>query len=48
MSKSSFKELLMRLTERALLERTLAEVVMTLMFMYNLVLVLIFAEKNQP
>jgi hypothetical protein len=46
MSKSSFKELLMRHIERALLERMLAEVVMTLMFMFNLVLVHIFAEKN--
>jgi hypothetical protein len=37
----------MRLTRRASLERMLAEVAMTLTFMFNLVLVLISVEKNQ-
>jgi hypothetical protein len=48
MSRSSYKEQLMRLMLRASLERTHAEVVMTLMSMFNLVLVLISVEKNQP
>ena len=37
----------MRLIERASLERMLAEVAMTLTFMFNQVLVLTFVEKNQ-
>lgn len=37
----------MRLIERASLERMLAEVAMTLIFMFNRELVLTFVEKNQ-
>jgi hypothetical protein len=37
----------MRLIERASLERMLAEVAMTLTFMFNQELVLTFVEKNQ-
>jgi hypothetical protein len=47
MSKSSFKELLMKPTREDSLARMLAEVVMTSMFMYNLVLEPTFVEKNQ-
>ncbi len=47
MSKSSFKELSMKPTREDSLARMLAEVDMTSMFMYNLVLELTFVEKNQ-
>lgn len=47
MSKSSCRGLSMRLIERASLERMLAEVAMTLTFMFNQELVLTFVEKNQ-
>ena len=47
MSKSNCRGLWMRLTRKASLERMLAEVAMTLTFMFNLVLVLISVEKNQ-
>jgi hypothetical protein len=48
MNKSNFRGQLMRLTLRDSLERMLAVVDMTLMFMYKLELVLTFAVKNQP
>jgi hypothetical protein len=47
MSNYSFKELLMKPTREASLARMLAEVVMTSMFMYNLVPEHTFVEKNQ-
>jgi hypothetical protein len=47
MSKSSYSVLSTRLTERDSLGRMHAVVDMTSMFMFKLVLVLTFAEKNQ-
>lgn len=46
-SKSNSNKLSMRPTERASSERMLAVADMTLMFMFNLALVLISVEKNQ-
>ena len=47
MSKSSCRELSMKLTKRDFSERMLAAVAMTLMFMYRVVLEHISAERNQ-